>query len=326
MTKAPRLSPRALALTDRLLARLPTTVAMLEAWWEQQAGVRRVEMFMLLKHLDGERWDYDRAAKMVRPMGAKPAAVEPSPQVRAAVSTRTHRHAGTSTPIITEKMIKASTPAAMPGGSGHGGGVGVVKASRVATKAPTPAGESVADMVTDMPPAVFLAKAAEMMGDAVKAMNKAPVSVPAFTLPPIPVRTIQPSVLSASIVTVGWGKPPSGPEGQIDPSAPVTAMVGGVTMSGLAAAVQEAARAYQRALLSPPTTPRPPAKPRQSKPVTGSVSERVRASVCRKPGTVGEVIARFHDVNENTVRGALGTLKSKGLVGHTGGKYGAPRG
>lgn len=206
MAKAPDLSPRALSLVDKLLARLPASVSDLETWWERQGKVTRLELRRLLRQFDGDRLLYDRDAGTVRPMGTRPAAVEPSPQVRAA-----------------------------------------------------------APPVVAAPAAVF--------------------------------------------------EPP-----------PAVASVGGVTFAGSAAAVKAATEAYQRALLSPPTTPRPPAKPRQSRPVTGSVSERVRASVCRKPGTVTEVIARFPDVNENTVRGALGTLKSKGLVGHTGGKYGAPRG
>lgn len=274
MNKAPRLSPRALALTDRLLARLPTTVPMLEAWWEQQAGVRRVEMFMLLKHLDGERWDYDRTAKMVRPMGAKPAAVPPT-TMRDVEAAAKAVHTMKAPPFAPPRFVLSPKANRAP-----------FAPATTVTEAPTP------------DPA-------------------APVAVPAFTLPPIPAQTLPSSVLDAGILTIGRTDKPAGP---------VTAMVGGVTMSGSAAAVKAATEAYQRALLSPPTTPRPPAKPRQSKPVTGSVSERVRASVCRKPGTVGEVIGRFPDVNENTIRGALGTLKAKGLVGHTGGKYGAPRG
>lgn len=305
MAKAPDLSPRALSLVDKLLARLPASVSDLETWWERQGKVTRLELRRILRQLDGDRLTYDRDAGTVKPMGiasglkglsfpattslAGPA--EPSPQVRAAVSTRTHRHAGTSTPIITEKMLKASTSAAMPGGSGHGGGVGVVKASRVIT---TRDGKTIA--VADGP----------TVGRPTITVTEAPTPGPAAPVV-VPTVTLQ------------------------DPSpvfrAPaVVSHVGGVTFTGSAAAVKAATEAYQRALLSPPTTPRPPAKPRQSKPVVGSVSERVRASVCRKPGTVGEVIARFPEVNENTIRGALGTLKAKGLVGHTGGKYGAPRG
>jgi len=126
--------------------------------------------------------------------------------------------------------------------------------------------------------------------------------------------TVPQSVVDATTVAVGRPFEPP----------PVVANVGGVTFTGSAAAVKEAAKAYQRALLSQPT-PRPPTR-RGPAPLASSVSERVRASVCRKPGTVGEVIARFPDENENTIRGALGTLKARGTVSHTGGKYGAPRG
>lgn len=101
MAKAPDLSPRALSLVDKLLARLPASVSDLETWWEGQGKVTRLELRRLLRQLDGDRLTYDRDAGTVKPMGAKSAAVEPSPQVRAAVSTRAHRHAGTSTPIIT---------------------------------------------------------------------------------------------------------------------------------------------------------------------------------------------------------------------------------
>jgi hypothetical protein len=108
-----------------------------------------------------------------------------------------------------------------------------------------------------------------------------------------------------------------------------TVYLAGVTFTGPVAAVKTAAEAYQRALLVPPAVPRPPArlvaKPRQPK-VASTVAERVRASVCRKPGPVAQVVGRFPDVNGNTVRGALGTLKAKGLVSHIDGKYGAPCG
>lgn len=224
MAKAPDLSPLALSLVDKLLAKLPASVSDLETWWGKQGKVTRLELVRLLRQLDGDRLAYDRDAGTVRSMWTR--------------------------------------PAAMPGGSGHGGGVAVVKASSVATKAPTPE------------------------PDPKPASNHA---------------------MTAAEFRV------------------VISHVGGVTFTGSAAAVKAAVEAYQRALLSPPTTPRPPAK-RGPQPSAGSVSERVRASVCRKPGTVAEVIGRFPDVNENTIRGALGTLKAKGMVGHKGGKYGAPRG
>jgi len=290
MAKAPDLSPLALSLVDKLLARLPASVSDLETWWGKQGKVTRLELVRLLRRLDGDRLVYDRDAGMVRPMGTRPAATEPSPQVRAAVSTRARRHAGTSTPIISEKMLKASTPVAK-------------------TLPPLP---------TIALPKIALDRLNEAIGSAndatasdILAFNDGRDLVTDAAPAPLP-----PSVLDAGILTMG----------RTDrPTDPVSAVVGGVTITGSAAAVKEAARAYQRALLAQPTTPRPPAK-RGPQPSAGSVSERVRASVCRKPGTVAEVIARFPDVNENTIRGALGTLKAKGLVGHTSGKYGAPRG
>lgn len=236
MAKAPDLSPRALSLVDKLLARLPASVSDLETWWERQGKVTRLELRRLLRQLDGDRLLYDRDAGTVKPMG-----------IASGLK-------GLSFPASTSLAGPLNEPPPR---------------ARTATK--------------DAPPRS-----------------------------PLPL-----SVLDAGILTMGRTDRPAGP---------VTAMVGGVTFTGSAAAVKAATEAYQRALLSPPTTPRPPAKPRQSEPVAGSVSERVRMSVCRKPGTVGEVIARFPEVNENTIRGALGTLKAKGLVGHTGGKYGAPRG
>lgn len=248
MAKAPDLSPRALSLVDKLLARLPASVSDLETWWERQGKVTRLELRRLLRQLDSDRLLYDRDAGTVRPMGTRPtpARQAPAPSFSLAALNRT---------------VEATNNAVAAAILGH----------------------DLAAATEDAPPRS-----------------------------PLPS-----SVLDAGILTIGRTDKPAGP---------VTAMVGGVTFAGSAAAVKAATEAYQRALLSPPATPRPPAKPRQSKPVTGSVSERVRASVCRKPGTVGEVIGRFPDVNENTIRGALGTLKAKGLVGHTGGKYGAPRG
>lgn len=222
MAKAPDLSPRALSLVDRLLARLPASVSDLETWWERQGKVTRLELRRILRQFDGDRLVYDRDAGMARPL----------------------------------------TIAAVP-----------------TTKAPTPA-----------------------------PTRRAPIDIHATTKALAAASTGNAVALGSSF------EPP-----------PVAANVGGVTFTGSAAAVKAATEAYQRALLSPPTTPRPPAK-RGPQPSAGSVSERVRASVCRKPGTVGEVIARFPDVNPNTVRGALGTLKAKGLVSHTGGKYGVPRG
>ena len=223
MAKAPDLSPRALSLVDKLLARLPASVSDLETWWEGQGKVTRLELRRILRQLDSDRLLYDRDAGTVRPL---PIPLAP------------------------------------------------------ATKAPTPA-----------------------------PTRRAPIDIHATT-------KALAAASTGKVVALGPSFEPP----------PVVASVGGVTFTGSAAAVKAATEAYQRALLSPPTTPRPPAKPRQSKPVVGSVSERVRMSVCRKPGTVGEVIGRFPDVNENTIRGALGGLKAKGLVGHTGGKYGAPRG
>jgi len=217
MAKAPDLSPRALSLVDKILARLPASVSDLETWWERQGKVTRLELRRILRQLDGDRLLYDRDAGTVRPLPIPLAPATKAPTRRAPID------------------IHATTKA-----------------------------------LADAPPVV--------------------------------------AALAAAF------EPP-----------PVTANVGGVTFTGSAAAVKAATEAYQRALLSPPTTPRPPAK-RGPQPSAGSVSERVRASVCRKPGTVAEVIARFPDVNPNTIRGALGTLKAKGLVGHTGGKYGAPRG
>lgn len=274
MAKAPDLSPRALSLVDKLLARLPASVSDLETWWERQGKVTRLELRRLLRQLDGDRLLYDRDAGTVRPMGAKSAAVPPT-TMRDVETAAKAVHTMRAPPFAPPRFVL----------------------SPKANRAPSAPATTVAEAPTPDP--------------------AAPASVPAFTMPPIPAQTLPSSVLDAGILTIGRTDKPAGP---------VTAMVGGVTMSGSAAAVKAATEAYQRALLSPPTTPRPPAKPRQSKPVTGSVSERVRASVCRKPGTVGEVIGRFPDVNENTIRGALGTLKAKGLVGHTGGKYGAPRG
>lgn len=283
MAKAPDLSPRALSLVDKLLARLPASVSDLETWWEGQGKVTRLELRRILRQLDGDRLTYDRDAGTVKPMGGKPAAVPPT-TMRDVETAAKAVHTMKAPPFAPPRFVlspKANRAPSAP--------------ATTVTEAPTP------------DPA-------------------APVVVPTVTLPPIPAQTLPASVLDAGILTIGKVTHGTAEPWRNDPSAPVTAIVGGVTMSGSAAAVQEAARAYQRALLSPPTTPRPPAKPRQSRPVTGSVSERVRASVCRKPGTVGEVIGRFPDVNENTIRGALGTLKAKGLVGHTGGKYGAPRG
>lgn len=220
MAKAPDLSPRALSLVDKILARLPASVSDLETWWERQGKVTRLELRRILRQLDGDRLMYDRDAGMVKPVGTTPA-----------------------------------------------------------TKAPTPG-----------------------------PTRRAPIDIHATT-------KAMAAASTGKVVALGPSFEPP----------PVIANVGGVTFTGSAAAVKAATEAYQRALLSPPTTPRPPAK-RGPQPSAGSVSERVRASVCRKPGTVGEVIARFPDVNPNTIRGALGTLKGKGLVSHTDGKYGAHRG
>lgn len=245
MAKAPDLSPRALSLVDKLLARLPASVSDLETWWERQGKVTRLELRRLLRQLDSDRLLYDRDAGTVKPL-----------------------------PIPLAPATKAQTPdPAAP----------VVVPSVVFPPGPTPVRLHVAG---SLPPTRVVVNGVEFSGPDSSKVAAAAVAY-VNTLPGV----------SASV-----GGSPGAP--CITVTEDTRGTVGAVK----------------------PTTPRLPAKPRQSKPVTGSVSERVRASVCRKPGTVGEVIARFPDVNENTVRGALGTLKAKGLVGHTGGKYGAPRG
>lgn len=199
---------------------------------------------------------------------------------------------------------------------------GVVKPRHVVTARAGRGGVRAGDIVVVPVPGPMM-RDVEAAARAAETAEPSPPTAPRFVLPPVSLSvskapafsTVPQSVVDAATVAVG--RP-------LDPS-PVVANVGGVTFTGSAAAVKAATESYQRALLSPLTTPRPPAR-RGPAPSASSVSERVRVSVCRKPGTVGEVIARFPDENPNTVRGALGTLKARGTVSHTGGKYGAPRG